>query len=378
VNIKRIIAIASTALFIAGCSSNGEEIEPSPLVKINAENKVNVLWSKDIGSSFGDKYHQLTPGVVGKSIIVTDTQGQVSSYDLDTGKSLWKTDLDVAISSGVGAGAGTAVVTTYTGDVIALSSIDGAIKWQVPIDGEVVAQPQMNSDIVVVQMVTGNIIALDINSGEQRWVFTSNQPNLTLRGTSSPLVALDATLTGLDNGKFVALDNKSGNILWQERISVPSGKSDIERLTDIDGKPMLYQNVIYIPSYNGNLTAINPFNAQVLWRKPYSTYRGLAGGNGNVYLSSSNDIVHGLDARSAAEIWRQDLLLNRTLTSPVSVNNTVAVGDKEGYVHFLAQNDGRFVARYKIGSALIGDMLVKDDVLYVLSNNGRLSALSIK
>ncbi|MEM5530278.1 outer membrane protein assembly factor BamB [Gammaproteobacteria bacterium AS21] len=377
-NIKRIIAIASTALFIAGCSSNGEEIEPSPLVKINAENKVNVLWSKDIGSSFGDKYHQLTPGVVGKSIIVTDTQGQVSSYDLDTGKSLWKTDLDVAISSGVGAGAGTAVVTTYTGDVIALSSIDGAIKWQVPIDGEVVAQPQMNSDIVVVQMVTGNIIALDINSGEQRWVFTSNQPNLTLRGTSSPLVALDATLTGLDNGKFVALDNKSGNILWQERISVPSGKSDIERLTDIDGKPMLYQNVIYIPSYNGNLTAINPFNAQVLWRKPYSTYRGLAGGNGNVYLSSSNDIVHGLDARSAAEIWRQDLLLNRTLTSPVSVNNTVAVGDKEGYVHFLAQNDGRFVARYKIGSALIGDMLVKDDVLYVLSNNGRLSALSIK
>ena len=377
-NIKRIIAIASTALFIAGCSSNGEEIEPSPLVKINAENKISVLWSKDIGSSFGDKYHQLTPGVVGKSIIVTDTQGQVSSYDLDTGKSLWKTDLDVAISSGVGAGAGTAVVTTYTGDVIALSSIDGAIKWQVPIDGEVVAQPQMNSDIVVVQMVTGNIIALDINSGEQRWVFTSNQPNLTLRGTSSPLVALDATLTGLDNGKFVALDNKSGNILWQERISVPSGKSDIERLTDIDGKPMLYQNVIYIPSYNGNLTAINPFNAQVLWRKPYSTYRGLAGGNGNVYLSSSNDIVHGLDARSAAEIWRQDLLLNRTLTSPVSVNNTVAVGDKEGYVHFLAQNDGRFVARYKIGSALIGDMLVKDDVLYVLSNNGRLSALSIK
>lgn len=377
-NIKRIIAIASTALFIAGCSSNGEEIEPSPLVKISAENKVNVLWSKDIGSSFGDKYHQLTPGVVGKSIIVTDTQGQVSSYDLDTGKPLWKTDLNVAISSGVGAGAGTAVVTTYTGDVIALSSIDGSIKWQVPIDGEVVSQPQMNSDIVVVQMVTGNIIALDINSGEQRWVFTSSQPSLTLRGTSAPLVALDATLTGLDNGKFVALDNRSGNILWQERISVPTGKSDIERLTDIDGKPMMYQNVIYIPSYNGNLTAINPFNAQVLWRKSYSSYRGLAAGNGNVYLSASNDIVHGLDAQSAAEIWRQDLLLNRILTSPVTVNNTVAVGDKEGYIHFLAQNDGRFVARYKIGSPLIGDMLVKDDVLYVLSNNGRLTALSVK
>jgi len=378
VNIKRIIAIAGTALFIAGCSSNGDEIEPSPLVKIVAENKINVLWSKDIGSSFGDKYHQLTPGVVGNSIIVTDTQGDVSSYDIKTGKTLWKKDLNIAISSGVGAGAGTAVVTAYSGDVIALSSVDGTVKWQVPIDGEVVSQPQMNSDIVVLQMVTGNIIALDINTGEQRWVFTSSQPSLTLRGTSAPLVALDATLTGLDNGKFVALDNRTGNILWQERINVATGKSEIERLTDIDGKPMMYKNVIYVPSYNGNLTAINPFNAQVLWRKSYSSYRGLAAGNGNIYLSSSNDIVHGLDAQSAAEIWRQDLLLNRTLTSPVSINDAVAVGDKEGYIHFLAQNDGRFVARYDIGSALIGDMLVKDNILYALSNNGRLSALSVK
>ncbi|MFT5706680.1 MAG: outer membrane protein assembly factor BamB [Oceanospirillaceae bacterium] len=379
VGFKRVLAVVSALLLLVGCSSDGEEIKPSALVKFDAEKKVKVLWSKSIGSNFGDKYHQLTPGVSGDSIVVTDVEGNVSSYELASGKLQWERALEVEISSGVGTGpSNTVVVATYSGDVIAISASTGEVNWQVAVGGEVVSRAQLNESLVVVQMVTGDVVALDIRTGEQRWVYASNQPNLTLRGTSSPLVALDATLAGLDNGKFVALDNDDGGILWQKRISIAKGKSDIERLTDIDGVPILYQNVIYIPSYRGNLTAINPFNAQVLWRKPYSTYRGLAAANNSIFLSADNDVVHGVDAESAAEIWRQDLLLNRSLTSPITLLGQVAVGDKQGYLHFLSQDDGRFVARYKLGGALVGDMLERNNVLYVLSNNGRLTALTIE
>jgi outer membrane protein assembly factor BamB len=374
----KIIASAGIALVLAGCSSTGDEIKPSALVKFSAEKNVKVLWSKDIGTSFGDKYHQLTPGVSGKSIIVTDVSGKVSSYDLMTGAALWSTDLEVSISSGVGANADTAIVSTYSGDVIALDANTGNIRWQVPVGGEVVSKAQLNNQITVVRMINGDVVALDLASGEQRWVYASNQPNLTLRGTTSPMVALDATLTGLDNGKFIALDNANGDILWQKRISVAKGKSDIERLTDIDGIPVLYKNIIYIPSYRGNLTAINPFTAEVLWRKPYSTYRSLASGNNTIYLSADNDVVHAIDSQSASEVWRQDLLLNRSITSPATLSGQIVVGDKQGYLHFLAQEDGHFVARYKIGGALIGDLLVKNKVLYALSNNGRLTAMTIE
>ncbi len=375
---KKIIATAGCALVLAGCSSTGDEIKPSALVKFSAEKNVKLLWSKDIGTSFGDKYHQLTPAVSGKSIIVTDVAGKVSSYDLITGAVMWSTDLDISIGSGVGANASTAIVSTYSGDVIALDADTGEIRWQVPVGGEVVSKAQLNSEITVLRMINGDIVALDLESGEQRWVYASNQPNLTLRGTTSPMVALDATLTGLDNGKFVALDNANGDILWQKRISVAKGKSDIERLTDIDGMPVLYKNVIYIPSYRGNLTAINPFTAEVVWRKPYSTYRGLAAGNNTIYLSADNDVVHAVDAQSAAEIWRQDLLLNRSVTSPANLSGQVVVGDTQGYLHFLSQEDGRFVARYKIGGALVGDLLVKNKILYALSNNGRLTAMTVE
>lgn len=379
-NFRKMVALASFTLILGGCSSTGEKIEPSPLVTFDSQKTISVLWSRDIGSSFPDKYHQLTPGVTAKSIIVTDTQGDVSSYDLKTGKEQWKKSLDVSVSGGVGAGSGTgtAVVSTYSGDAIALSASNGDVLWQVPVGGEVISQTQLNDKMVVAQLVSGDVLALDRRTGEQLWSYTSDQPKLTLRGTSSPLVALDATLVGLDNGKFVALDNSNGAEIWQHRISIAKGKSDIERLTDLDGKPILYKNVIYIPGYSGNLAAVNPFNAQVLWRKPFSTYRGLAAANNTLYLSADNDLVHGIDAGSAAEIWRQDLLLNRSITSPAVISNQVVVGDKQGYLHFMSQTDGQFVARHKISGAIVGDMLVKDNILYVLSNNGLLTALSIK
>jgi len=365
-------------LVLAGCAGNGEEIKPSPLVKFQSEKSVKAIWSENIGASFGKKYHQLTPSILGSSIFATDTSGEVSSYDTKTGAKNWSVNLDTSISSGVGSGEGVVVVVSYTGDVYALSSANGDILWQVPVGGEVISQAQLNRALVVVQLVTGDVVALDKLTGEQLWVYTSNQPNLTLRGTSSPIVAQDATLVGLDNGKYAALDNKNGLVLWQHRISSAKGKSDIERLTDIDGKAILYKKVIYIPSYRGNLTALNPFNAQVLWRKPYSTYRGLAAANNTLFLSSDKDVVHAADTQTAAEIWRQDLLLNREITSPATILGTVAVGDKQGYIHFLAQDDGRFIARHKLGGALIGDMLVKDNVLYALSNNGRLTAMRIE
>lgn len=378
VGLSRLIVLVSAVITLAGCSSTGDEIKPSALVSFKPEKSIKVLWSKNIGTNFGDKYHQLTPSVSGNSVVVTDVAGKVSSYDLQTGSLAWEKDLDVAISSGVGSSPTTVVVSTYSGDVIALEADSGNVRWQVPVGGEVAAPAQLNQQLVVLRMVNGDVLALDLMSGEQLWVYASNQPNLTLRGTTSPMVALDATLTGLDNGKFVAIDNNNGDILWQHRISIAKGKSDIERLTDIDGKPILYKNIVYVPSYRGNLTAINPFNAEIVWRRPYSTYRGLAAGNNSIFLSADNDVVHGIDAQSAAEIWRQDLLLNRSITSPTSISDQVVVGDKQGYLHFMSQEDGHFVARFKVGGALVGDLLVKDETLYALSNNGRLTAMTVE
>lgn len=377
---KKALLIGLTASVLSGCSLWGgsDEIEPSPLVDFTAEKKFAVKWSVQIGDGPGDAYHQMTPGVTSDRVYASDQDGLVVAIDKANGKSLWKTDLDVALTAGVGAGAGRVVVVGLSGEVFCLDAATGELLWQHTLRSEVVSEPQLNNQIVVVQQINGVIVALDGQSGDEKWRYESQMPRLSLRGTSAPLVALDVTLAGLDNGKFVALDNNNGSILWEQNVSVAEGRSELERMTDVDGRPLLFENVIYVPSYQGELIAINPYNAQTVWKKEVSSYRSLAADFGNIYLSEANDHVQAFDARSAASVWSQNQLEYRRLTAPVVSGNSVIVGDKEGYLHAMSQIDGHFVARYDANSGLTGDMKVSDDVLYVLTDSGRLLALTLK
>ncbi|WP_372739587.1 outer membrane protein assembly factor BamB [Neptunomonas sp.] len=377
--LRRIASIALFSLALSGCGFWGgsEEVQPNKLVDFTAEKKVVVRWSANIGGDLGDKFHQMTPAISGDSIFAASADGAVSSFNVETGSKLWSVDLDVVLLAGVGAGTSNLAVATQSGVIICLDATTGAEVWRKQVSSEVVAAPQLNNQIVVAQLINGQIVALDLQTGVQRWVYDSLAPRLTLRGTSSPIVASDVTLAGLDNGKFVALDNESGSVLWEQNVSIAQGRSELERMTDVDGRPLLFENVVYIAGFQGNLVAINPFNAQTLWAKKMSSYHSLAAGFGNIYVSESVGHVQALDARSAASVWRQDQLENRQITAPAVIGNAVAVGDSEGYIHFLSQIDGHFVARYDTGSRLVGDMKVKGSTLYALTDAGRLLALTL-
>lgn len=377
--LRRIAAITLCSLALSGCGLWGgsEEVQPNKLVDFTADKKVVVQWAANIGGDLGDKFHQMAPAISGDAIFAASVDGTVSSFNVETGSKRWSVDLDVTLLAGVGAGSDKLVVATESGVIICLDATTGAELWRKQVSSEVVAEPQLNNKIVVAQLINGKIVALDSRTGEQRWVYDSLAPRLTLRGTSSPIVAADVTLAGLDNGKFVALDNETGAVLWEQNISLAEGRSELERMTDVDGRPLLFENVVYIAGFQGNLVAINPFNAQSLWAKKMSSYHSLAAGFGNIYVSESVDHVQALDARSAASVWKQDQLENRQITAPAVIGNAVAVGDAEGYVHFLSQIDGHFVARYDTGSRLVGDMKVKGNTLYVLTDAGRLLALTL-
>jgi len=236
----------------------------------------------------------------------------------------------------------------------------------------------MNTELVVAQLINGQLVAFNGFTGERKWTVDNQVPNLTLRGTSAPVVAADVTIAGMANGNLVAVDNEQGTALWEKTVISPQGRSDLDRVIDIDGRPMIYENTLYVSSYQGRLVAVNPFNAQVLWGKKVSSYRSLAAGFGNIYVSEADDAVQAFDIASSASVWRQAELANRSITSPAVVGTTVAVADYEGYIHFMSQIDGHFVARYAFGSGGVrGDMKVIDDTLYVLGNGGRLAALRL-
>lgn len=378
-SLRGLLLICCAAL-VSACGFWGgvEEVKPNPLVDFTAENSVSVVWSSSIGSGPGRKYHQMRPAIDGNRIFAADSKGLVVALDRSNGQRHWSVNLKDTLLGGVGAGYGLVFVTTESGLLIALDATDGSEVWRRQLASEVTSPVQANPDIAVAQLVSGRLTALDLRTGEHRWTYDAQIPSLTLRGTSSPLVTSDVTFAGFANGRFLALQNDNGTVLWDQRISLAEGRSELERIVDVDGRAILLDNLLYVVGYQGRLVSINPFNAQVIWALDMSSYRGLASGFGNLYVAEANDFVQAVDAGSSASVWRQSSLENRQLTSPAVLGRTVAVGDFEGYLHFMSQTDGRFMARYRVDSSgLRGDMLVVDDTLYVLSNAGRLMALRL-
>ncbi len=365
---------------MAGCSFWGgsDEVQPSPLVEFTPESSVSVKWSATVGSGPGSRFHQMVPSIDGDRIFAADNQGVVAAFDRTTGSRAWSVNLREPIVGGVGAGFGQVMLTTRSGEVVSLNASDGKELWRHQLSSEVTAQPQINRQIVVLQQINGRVTALNRMTGEHLWSFDSQVPALTLRGSGVPLVAADVTFAGLANGRLVALDNTDGQLIWDQRVSLNEGRSDLERIADINSRPTIVNNTLYVVGYQGRLLAINPFNAQDVWAQNISSYRGLASGFGNIYSVDAQGHVHAYDAASGASVWSQTEMTHRRLTSPAVIGTSVVVGDREGYLHFLSQVNGDFVARHRVdASGLQGDLLVRDNTLYVLSNAGRLVALTI-
>lgn len=377
----RTLGVLSLTALLGGCGLWGSqsEVEPSELVDFEPEKQVQVIWETGIGSGPGSNYHQFTPAIGDDYVFAASREGEVIALDRASGKKVWTVELEEPLLGGVGAGSGTLVVANEEGEVIALDSRTGEERWRRQVASEVVAQPQVNSDLVVVQVINGQVAAFDRVTGDARWTYDSQIPQLSLRGTGAPVLTAGVTLAGFANGKLVAIDNNSGNAIWEQRVALAEGRSELERIVDVDGRPLIYDGSVFVGSYQGRLLALNPYGARVIWSQDFSTYRGLAAGFGNVYAVSADDAISAFDAGSSGSVWHQDALLYRRLTSPAILGNTLVVGDAQGYLHFLSQIDGHFVARYNFDSSgLYSDPVVVEDTLYAFSNDGSLAALQLK
>lgn len=373
-------AILALAVFVVGCSSSSKkELPPQALEKITTEIELNKEWSISVGAGQGKLWNTLTPAVDGDYVYVTDVNGRVSALDRFSGKALWTRKLKLNVSGGVGAGSGLVLLGTLNGDVIALNATTGEDLWRSKVTSEVLAAPATNGDVVVVQTQDDRLIALEASNGQQRWIVENTPAVLTLRGTGSPVVTDYVAYAGLSTGKVIAVDTQRGLPIWEQRIAVPSGRTELERMVDIDGSVLLSGNTLYVVTYQGRLAGLDAQSGQVMWQREASSYVGVAEGFGNTYVSLADGTVESVDERSATAMWSNKSLLRRQLSAPAVFSSYIAVGDLEGYLHVLSQVDGRFVARTKIdGNGLRVQPLVVGGWLYVYGNGGKLVALTIK
>ena len=353
--------------------------KPAELQAIDQTIKIKKLWSHGIGNGQGDGFYKIQPAIAGSSIYIAAADGTVEAFDKQTGKSLWDTELERPLSGGVGVYGDALLLGSSDGFVLKLDANSGEVQWSTRLSGEVMSVPGSDGRMVLAHTLDGKLQGLDFATGEVAWTYDSNVPVLTLRGSCSPLLNGNVAYVGFATGRVLAFDIANGGIIWEARVAIPQGRSEIERVVDIDGTMTLLGKELFVASYQGRIMAIDVTDGRKLWQHNVSSFSGVSQGFGNVYVADEDGTVTAYQRSGQGERWQQTALAYRGLSRPTPVSSYLAVGDKEGYVHFMSQVDGEIVGRIEADDEGIrADMVSEDNILYVYGNSGDLIAYEIK
>ncbi len=349
--------------------------DPVPLVEFTPSLSTHKKWSVKIGAGVGRKRTQLRPVISDGKIFAADYKGLLVSLDADSGRKHWEIKTKLPFSGGPGIAGSTVYVGTENGTVHAFDAGTGAAKWVAKVSSEVLAAPKAQDGIVVVRSIDGRIFGLNEATGARLWIYDHSVPLLTLRGNSEPLLRAGIIYIGYDGGEVVALNLSDGSLIWEQAVISPEGRSELERLADIDGQLVYVASDLLVSSYKTRLASLAADSGRLLWFKDIASATGVVVERINLAISDRDDNVWLLDRRNGTTSWKQDQLSHRALTRPVFFGSFVVVGDFEGYLHWLNVSDGTFAARTKVGGkGFVSAPLVSGNTLYTLSSNGLLSA----
>lgn len=370
--------VICTLLLLTACNrtSKKENIEPpAELTDIASPVGVDRVWSRDIGDGeelLGLRQH---PVLADGRLYAADLEGNVYALAADSGAELWQVETGLRLSGGPGAGEATVVVGSLDGHVIALNPDSGEERWRAKVSSEVIATPAVGGGLAIVRANDGRVFAFGITDGERRWVYDRGLPSLTLRGNGPPLIAEGAVFLGYDNGTVVALRVTDGVQQWEQTIAVGEGRTELERMVDVDGELIVDSQEVFAASFNGQLLAIALQGGRPLWNRELSSYGGLALAGEKVLVSDRDGTVWALDRRTGSAMWKQEGLAHRWLTTPAVQGDYAVVGDLEGYLHWLKLEDGALAARDRVGREPIrATPQVADGMLYAVGTGGELAA----
>jgi outer membrane protein assembly factor BamB len=371
---RRILPILLLAL-IAACTKDKDPDRPTKLVAFPETLKIQKVWSENIGGTKVPLRLGLALDVEGDTVYAAGEKGEIAAFDLHNGHPQWQTRTKLPLGGAVGYGDGKIVVGSTDGDVIALDANTGKQLWTVNITTEILAAPAVSSKLALVRGVDGKLHGLSMVDGHELWQQQQSVPKLSLRGTASPSVVGEVAVTGFDNGRIVASSLSDGSSVWETQLQIPTGKTDLDRLVDVDTRAQIIGNDVYVVGFQGKVAMLALDSGQIWWSHELSSYRGLALDDNNIYLSTSIGEVVALTRRNGTEVWRQKALAHRGLSGPAVAGDAVVVADFKGYVHWLNKQTGALMARVRAGKARYTNAPVyADGVLMLLNDRGVLDA----
>jgi outer membrane protein assembly factor BamB len=329
------------ALTLAACSGPSGP-EPAPLVYLEKPQPVRVLWSQGVGSS--DSF-TFSPALVGDAVYAAARDGTVTRLDAANGATRWRQELRLKLSGGVGADERTVAVVSEEGEVAALDPAKGEVRWRARVSSEVLAPPAVGGGLVLVRSIDNRVFAFGADDGKRRWVYQRAPSSLLVRAPAGMAIAGELVYAGFTGGKLVALALQNGAARWEANVHVPKGTTELERVSDVLGMPAVDGREVCAAAYRARIACFDAASGRQLWARELTVLTAVGLDARFAYVADERGAVHAFDRSNGQSVWKQDKLAHRKLSAALSSGEAVAVGDFEGYIHFLARDTGVFVAR---------------------------------
>jgi outer membrane protein assembly factor BamB len=376
---RALLPVGLAALLVmAGCSKDKDVEPPAKLVVFPQKLPVKELWGDKVGG--GKKQVKLRlglgPAYDDGLVFAASDRGELVAVNLETGRQAWvKKFKKMQFSAGPAAGAGLVVVGSSKGWVIALQGATGKELWRTRVNSELLSAPAISEKILVMRSVDGRLHGFDVSNGKELWSVEQQVPRLSLRGTAIPVIAKEVAVSGFDNGKVMAVSLTTGDTLWDTALATPHGRTELDRLVDVDSAVSVVGDNVFATGFQGRTAMIALDSGQIWWAHDMSSYRGLAVDDENLFVTESDGIVVALRQRDGSEVWRNDKLKRRGLSTPAVTTTAIAVADFQGYLHWLDKQTGELVARERVAKFRVGSppIAIKDTVV-VLTDSGKLAA----
>lgn len=352
---------------------------PAELVEFTPRIEVERVWSTGVGRGISRSQPKLKPIYAGGRIWTVDYRGLLTVIDAESGNRVARIDTELDVSAGPTIFDDRVYLGTFDGEIHVLDAGSGATHWSAQLSSEILSLPVLHDGVLIVRCLDGRVFGLDATNGRRLWVHDRSVPALTLRGTSDILARAGQAFIGYDDGTVIALRVADGSVLWEQPVSVPEGRTELERLADIDGRLVLIGSDLYVVTYRGRLASLTTESGRVLWVKDVSSASGVSVARTRLAVSDRDDSLWLVDRRNGGTLWRDETLLRRQLTRPEFIGDYVVVGDFDGYLHWLDADSGEMAARVRaFRDGFAAAPLVVGNTLYVLSADGDLSAWRVR
>lgn len=380
---SKLVGVGVLAL-MTGCStlnslnpfaSDKKGDQPAKLVELKGSMAVRTAWKLDIGKAKG---YQFSPALSGNTLVVAAADGAIARVDAATGKQMWRVKADSDLSAGVGTDGNLIVVGAEKGILMGYD-MDGKLLWKTQLSSEILSAPVVSQGIVVARSIDNRIVGVDATDGSKKWTVQKVAPPLTLRNAPGMIVAGTDVIVAQPGGKLSALIIATGAPRWDVEVGISRGATELERVTDIGGAPVLFENEVCAASYQGRVGCFDLVTGSARWTRDLSSSVGVAVDQLFVFAPDDKGALNAFTRDTGASSWKNDKLSFRRLSTPLSYGRAVAVGDYEGYVHFLSREDGSFLARAATdGSPIVGTPLVAGTNLIFQTQNGTVTAIAVE